>query len=68
VITREQLEEIGFSSKDNTLYYDAPNYEFEYNVKTQDLYAFDEVDGSTEHLCRVTNIGTLKNVIENYTL
>ena len=68
MITRAQLNEIGFSSEDNTLYYDAPNWDFEYNIKTQDLYRFSEVDGATDHLCRVTNIETLKEILENHTL
>lgn len=68
MISKEQLESIGFSTEDNTLYYDAPNWDFEYNIKTQELFSFNELDGETEFLCRVTDINKLEELIDTYTI
>jgi pectin methylesterase-like acyl-CoA thioesterase len=66
MITREQLEEIGFLSPDNTLYYDTGMWDYEYNVKTQKLFSHCEVDGDTEFIARVTDIEKFKEIIEIY--
>ena len=63
-ITKAQLEAIGFRSKDATLYYDVGDWDYEYNIKTQELFSHCEVDGVTELITRVTSIEKLEELIE----
>ena len=64
MITKEQLEKIGFRSTDTTLYYDVDTWDYEYNIKTQELFSHCEVYGSTEFLTKVTNIEKFIELIE----
>lgn len=66
MITREQLKEVGFTSIDYTLYYDVPNWDYEYNIKTQELFDHCEVEGATELIAKVTDIEKFKELIEIY--
>jgi len=66
MISKEQLESIGFSTEDNTLYYDAPNWDFEYNIKTQELFSFNDGYGEPEFLCRVTDINQLEIILDTH--
>jgi len=66
MITREQLKEVGFTSRDYTLYYDAYTFDYQYNVKTQELFSHCEVAGDTELITRVTDIEKFKELIEIY--
>jgi len=64
MITREQLREVGFSSRDYRLYYDAYTFDYLYNINTQELFSHCEVSGDTELIARVTNIEIFKELIE----
>jgi hypothetical protein len=64
MITKQQLEEIGFKSKDTTLYYDVDTWDYEYNIKTQELFNHCEVEGATEFLTKVTDIEKFIELIE----
>ena len=64
MITKEQLETIGFHSKDNTEYYDWGSWEVMFNIKTQTLYEHCEVNGVGEELGKMTNINTLIEIYE----
>ena len=66
MITREQLKELDFLSTDYTLYYDVGNWDYEYNIKTQELFSHCEVDGTTEFIARITDIEKFKELIEIY--
>ena len=65
MITKEQLEEIGFSSTDDCEYYDVGSWDFIYNIKTQKLYSHCEVYGDVEFLANVNNIEKLKKLLED---
>ena len=66
MITKEQLESIDFRTKDGTLYHDYYRFDFEYNIKSQDLYDFNEVNGETEYICSVVDINQLKELTDYY--
>lgn len=62
MITKEQLNNIGFHSTDNTEYYDWGNWSVMFNIKTQTLYEHCEVNGVGEILTKVTNIQKLIDI------
>ena len=65
MITKEQLLSIDFRSIDGTLYHDYYRFDFEYNIKSQDLYEFNEVNGKTNYLCRVIDFEQLKELTDS---
>lgn len=64
MITKEQLENIGFHSTDSTEYYDWGSWDVMFNIKTQILYSHCEVNGDVEELTRVTDINKLVEIYE----
>ncbi len=64
MITKEQLEDIEFHSRDGCEYYDVGNWDFMYNIKTQKLYSHCEIYGDVEFLANVNNIEKLKDILE----
>jgi hypothetical protein len=65
MITKEQLESLGFETTDNTEYYDWGNFSVMYNIKTQTLFEHCEVNGVGEELTRITKIEELKEIYES---
>jgi len=65
MITKEQLKENGFSSKNGFEYYDWGTWDFMYNIKTQKLYSHCEVYGDVDFLANVNNIEKLKKLLED---
>jgi hypothetical protein len=65
MITQEQLESIGFRSKDGHEYYDVGTWDMMYDIKTQTLYSHCEVDGVGEKHGRITDIQMLKDAYES---
>jgi hypothetical protein len=62
MITKDQLNSISFFSDDNTSYYGG-NWDFEFNIKTQDLYTINDGFGEPELVCKCTNFKHLKEVL-----
>lgn len=66
MITEEQLKSINFypNKKQKHLFYD-PNNEYEYNIKTQELYCVnDGVTTPSEFVCKINNFDKLKELLE----
>lgn len=64
MINREQLNSIEYYSKDGTLYTDA-SFDYEFNVKTQELWDINDGFGDPEFVCRITDFEKFKEII-NY--
>lgn len=64
MITREELKEIDYTSKDNTHYHLFGEWEYEFNIKTQELWNINDGVGEPIFLCRVTEIEKLKELLE----
>lgn len=65
MITKEELESIGFQSIDGHEYYDCGSWEMMYDIKTQTLYSFCEYKGLGEKHGRITDIQMLKDAYES---
>lgn len=65
MITKEQLNQICFYSNDGTYYYDEGTFDYEFNIKNQELWYYNDGCGGEEFLCKVTDIEELKTLI-NY--
>jgi len=65
MINKEQLNSINFISDDGTYYYDKGTFDYQYNIKNQELWYYNDGYGDEEFMCRVTDIEELKNLI-NY--
>jgi len=63
MITKAQLEENGFRSLGGHIYY-YDVYDFCFNIRTQSIYAINELDGEEEFLCKVTDVNKLKDLME----
>jgi hypothetical protein len=67
MITKEQLESLGFVTEDGGLTYtDAPDWDFEFNIKTQELWNINDGFGEPEFLCKITDFNKLENIIIHY--
>lgn len=64
MITKEQLNSIDYTSKDGTLYHLFGDWEYEYNIKTQELWAINDGYGEPEFLCKVIDFEKLKELLE----
>lgn len=64
MITRDNLKSIGFNSINNSTYYDAPNWEYEFDIHTQELWNINDGAGEPTFLCKVTDFEKLKELIE----
>lgn len=62
MISKEQLNSICFYSEDNTSYYGG-NWDFEFNIKTQELYTINDGFGEPEHVCKCVDFKHLKEVL-----
>jgi len=64
MITKEELHSIGYNSVDNTLFNIAGEWEYEFNIKTQELWHINDGIGEPEFICKVTNFEKLKEFLE----
>lgn len=64
MITKEQLNSINYISSNQTTYSMSGNWEYEYNIKTQELWNINDGVGEPELLCRVTDFEELKNLLD----
>lgn len=64
MINKEQLNSINFYSKDQTLYIDN-NFDYEFNIKTQELWDINDGYGEPEFICRITNFEKFKELINH---
>lgn len=64
MITKEELNAIDYTSKDNTRYHLFGEWEYEFNIKTQELFNINDGVGEPVFLCRVTEIEKLKELLE----
>jgi len=64
MITKEQLKNIDFYTKDGIEYYDYWSFDFMFNIKTQKLYSHCETYGDVEYLTSVNEIEKLKEILE----
>ncbi len=64
MITKEQLNSIDYLSNDNTHYVIPGNWEYEFNIKKQELWCINDGFGEPEFLCRVTDFEKLKELLD----
>ena len=64
MITREQLnKDPDFSTKDGKNYIYG-NWDYEFRISTQELYDINDGFGDPEFVCKVTDFGELKKLLE----
>lgn len=63
MITEEQLNEIGYFSKEGIGYKIPGTWDFEYNIKTQYLWNFNNGVDQPQFIEKVEEIGRLKELI-----
>jgi hypothetical protein len=64
MITKEQLNSIDYVSNDNMSYVIPGSWEYEFNIKTQQLWSINDGFGEPELLCRVTDFEKLKELLD----
>ena len=64
MVSHEQLTEFNLNTKDRISYFDTPDWDIEYNIKTQELWSINDGYGEPELIGRYTNIQELKQAIE----
>ena len=64
MITKEELNSIDYVSEDGTEYVCPGDWEYMFNIKTQELWNINDGFGEPEILCRVTNIDKLKDLLQ----
>lgn len=64
MITKEQLNSIEYRSQDGTSYYIPGDWEYEFNIKTQELWSINDGYGDSVFLCKVTNFEKLKELLD----
>lgn len=62
MITKAQLEENSFRNLGGDLYYYG-TYDYCFDIKTQELFVFNEKTGDMGFLCRITDINKLNDLI-----
>lgn len=62
MITKENLREIDFFSRDETEYF-GDNWQYMFNIKSQELWNFNDGFGEPDLLCKVTDFEKLKELI-----
>ena len=63
MITKEELNSIGYRSTNETEYYDLGTCDYLFNIKTQELFYIE--DGMcNDFMCRVTDFEKLKEFIK----
>lgn len=63
MITKEQLNSIDYVSNDETLYTIPGDWDYEFNIKTQELWSINDGIGEPEFLCKVTDFEKLKDLL-----
>lgn len=63
MITKEQLESIDFGEM-NSGAFCSPGFQYEFNIKTQELWDINDGVGEPEFLCRVTKFDELVELLE----
>lgn len=63
VITKEQLNSIDYVSKDETEYVIPGDWDYLFNIKTQELWFINDGVDDPEFLCRVTDFEKLKELL-----
>ncbi len=65
MITREQLATIDYTySRDGARFSIAGEWEYEFNVKTQELWNINDGFGEPEFICKVTDFEKLKDLLD----
>lgn len=64
MITKKQIESLGFTTTNGSDYYDAFNWEYMFNVHSQELYSINDGHGEPQLLCKCIDLDHLKEVIE----
>jgi hypothetical protein len=64
MITVEDLNSIEYVSNDTTLYSIPGEWEYEFNIKTQELWNINDGVGEPVFICKVTNFEKLKELLE----
>lgn len=62
MITKEHLKEIDFFSNDETEYF-GDNWQYMFNIKSQQLWNFNDGFGEPDFLCKVTDFEKLKELL-----
>jgi hypothetical protein len=65
MITKEQLNNINFFSRDDIEYYDGFGFNMMFNIKTHKLYFCCEYMGILDEVGRITKIEDLKETYES---
>jgi hypothetical protein len=64
MITKKQLEEDPDFSANNGINYIYGNWDYEFRVKTQELYDINDGFGEPQFVCKVTDFDELKRILE----
>ena len=63
MITKGNLKSLGFSSIDGVKYQDAYHFEYEFNIKSQELWNINDGWGEPTFLCKITDFEKLKEIL-----
>lgn len=66
MITKKQLDEDPDFGTNNGINYVYGNWDYEFRVKTQELYDINDGYGDPEFICKVTSIEELKRILETH--
>ena len=64
MVTKKQIKSLGFTTTNGNEYCDAPNWEYMFNIATQELYSINDGYGEPDLICRCRDLEHLKEVIE----
>lgn len=66
MITKEQLATIDYTySEDGYKFSVAGEWEYQFNVKTQELWNINDGVGEPEFICKITDFEKLKDLLDN---
>ena len=64
MLSHHQLTDLNLTTKDRISYFDSPDWDIEYNIKTQELWYINDGYGEPELIGRYTNVKELEQAIE----
>jgi hypothetical protein len=65
MITKNELKTIGFSSVNETEYHDAFRFNWEYNIKNQELWFINDGLGEPEYIATISNLKDLVKTLNS---
>jgi len=66
MISKNNINSIGYTYSNDGYKYSVPgNWEYEFNIKTQELWHINDGIGDPEFICKITNFEKLKELLTN---